>query len=64
MGAVDRMKKATAVVQIANREIYDAMASITSADRLVLLSEDAVRGELRKALKELDDTLRALRKMA
>ena len=64
MSAVDKMKKATAVVRLANREIYDAMASITNADRFALLAEDVVRNDLRKALKELDDTLKALRKMA
>lgn len=64
MSAIEKMKKATAVVRMANREIYDAMASITSTDRFTLLAEDVVRNDMRKALKELDDTLKALRKMA
>ncbi len=64
MSAVERMKKVTAVVRITNRQITAAMTSITSADRMALLSEDAVRGELRKALQELEETLKALRKMA
>lgn len=64
MTPVDKMKKATATVRLANRQIYDAMASITNADRMALLPEDVVRNDLRKAIKELEDTLRALRKMA
>lgn len=64
MSATDKMKKATAVVRMANREIYDAMSSITNTDRFSLLTEDVVRNDLRKALKELDETLKALRKMA
>lgn len=64
MSAIDKMKKATAVVQLANRQIYDAMASISNTDRFALLAEDVVRNDLRKALKEIDETLKALRKMA
>lgn len=62
MSGKEKMQSAARAVQAANSAIKREMDRITLADRMDLLSDAESRHALRNAIKELEATLKELKK--
>jgi hypothetical protein len=62
MKAKEKMANVTGVVKAANAAIMRDMGTITLQDRMELLPDAQTRYELASAIKELQATLKELRK--
>jgi hypothetical protein len=62
MTAKEKMATVTSVVKTANAAIVHDMGTITLRDRMELLPDAQTRYELTSAIKELQATLKELRK--
>ncbi len=62
MSAKEKMAAATAAVKAANSSINREMNRITLSDRMELLSDAETRHNMASAIKELEVTLKELKK--